>query len=148
MGRWYQQRSCSPLWQHSLNRKGEGSHSTSCLSNRKRARTGPGCLPTGFPLTSACTWCRYSWSVPSWSASPGPPSASVSAAPQQRQEDRELRERERGGFNVFYYLNANITKTLSLWKVYTCSTLHWVTEGAVACPIWGVDREIVSCSTI
>lgn len=38
---------------------------------------------------------------------------------------------------------------LSYWtSSCTCSTLHWVTDGAVACPIWGLNSEIVKCSTI
>lgn len=34
------------------------------------------------------------------------------------------------------------------YSSYTCCTLNWVTEGTVACPIWGLDGKIVDCSTI
>lgn len=95
MAHWYQQHSCSPLWLHKLNRKVAASHRKSCLSSRKRARTGPDCLPAGFLSTSAGTWCCYSWYGSSQSASPGPPSASAGAAPLHHLEGRVLTKTDR-----------------------------------------------------
>lgn len=57
----------------------------------------------------------------------------------------------KGGFNERLRLKHWHYKVV--WEVTTCSSdtcsaLHRVTEGAVACAIWGLDREIVNCSTI